>query len=723
MPAPLFGLFDYRPPEGWQQPAPPRGVRVRIPFGRRRLIGVMMGEAGDSDMAGHQLKAVVEVIDAEPLVPGGLLDFCDWVARYYHHPVGEVMATALPVRLRRGDAAARRRNRRWRPARVATEDEAGLARRAPRQAELLALIQRHPEGVNESVLRKQFEGAGQPLRALLAKGLVEEAPPEQPTAAALTPGPDLSEEQAQALNALRAGLGGFSPALLDGVTGSGKTEVYLRLIADVVATGGQALVLVPEIGLTPQLVQRFRSRLPGRLAVLHSGLGEGDRQEAWLAARDGDIDVVVGTRSAVFTPLPRLGLVVVDEEHDPSLKQQDGLRYSARDLAVRLAHDRDIPVVLGSATPSLESLLNARRGRYRHLRLTRRAGGARPPSLNVLDVRGRRMREGVSDALLARVESHLGAGGQVLLFLNRRGFAPTLICHACGWVAECRRCDARMTLHRRQGRLRCHHCGAERPMDQSCPECSARSLMAMGQGTERIEALMRDRFPGVGVARVDRDTTARKGAFEALAASVTSGEARILIGTQMLAKGHHFPEITLVGVINADQGLFGVDFRAAERMAQLITQVAGRAGRAERPGEVYIQTHHPEHPLLLRLIRDGYASFADAALGEREEAGLPPFSHLALLRAESTRPEAPVAFLEQAAEAARSAGAGEVRLLGPVAAPMERRAGRVRAHLLLQADRRADLHRLLGPWTRGLAALPGARQVRWSLDVDPQDLL
>lgn len=507
------------------------------------------------------------------------------------------------------------------------------------------------------------------------------------------------------------------------MTGSGKTEVYLRLIAEVVARHGQVLVLVPEIGLTPQLVERFRRRLPGRLAVLHSGLGEGERQAAWLAARDGEIDVVVGTRLAVFTPLARPGLIVVDEEHDPSLKQQDGLRYSARDLAVRRARDWQVPIVLGSATPSLETLHNARRGRYEHLRLTHRAGGARPPRLNVLDVRGRPMHEGVSDALLARIGDHLGAAGQVLLFLNRRGYAPTLICHDCGWVAECRRCDAHMTFHRRRGRLRCHHCGAERAVDRVCPQCQSQSLMAMGQGTERIEGLMREHFPGIGVARIDRDTTARKGAFEALTAAVSSGEARILVGTQMLAKGHHFPQITLVGIVNADQGLFGADFRAAERMAQLVTQVAGRAGRAERPGEVYIQTHHPEHPLLLRLIRDGYASFAEAALAEREQAGLPPFAHLALLRAESTQPQAPHDFLAQAAAAAQGLACDGVELLGPVAAPMERRAGRVRAQLLLQAPRRVDLHRLLGPWARQLGTLPEARRVRWSLDVDPQDLL
>lgn len=723
VPAPLFGVFDYRPPAGWHESPPKPGVRVRVPFGRRQMTAVVVGGSAGSSVPGHSLKAVQAVLDSEPVMPAELLDLCRWVARYYHHPLGEVLATALPTRLRQGAASERGRPRAWR----ATADGRQVApeklSRAPKQAQVLASVCARDDGVSESSLKAEFDALRAPLKALQDKGLIEPAPPPAPDTSVAESGPELGEEQTHALNHLLAGLEAFQPTLLDGVTGSGKTEVYLRLIREVLSRGRQALVLVPEIGLTPQLVDRFRRRLPGRLAVMHSGLGDAERQQAWLAARDGDVDVLVGTRSAVFTPLARPGLIVVDEEHDPSLKQQDGLRYSARDVAVRRASTLRIPIVLGSATPALETLHNALTGRYDHLRLTRRAGGAQAPRLRVLDVRGRPMREGISGALLGHVSAHLEAGGQVLLFLNRRGYAPTLICHDCGWVAECRRCDARLTVHQRLGRLRCHHCGAERAADVVCPDCGSEALMALGQGTERIEGLVRERFPGVGVARIDRDTTARKGAFEALTASVNEGEARILIGTQMLAKGHHFPEITLVGVINADQGLFGVDFRAPERMAQLVTQVAGRAGRAERPGEVYIQTHHPEHPLLLRLIRDGYASFAEAALLEREQTGLPPFAYLALLRAESTHADRPMAFLAQAGAAAEAFNAPGVMLAGPVPAPMERRAGRVRAHLLLQALQRGDLHRLLGPWTRRLSALPAARQVRWSLDVDPQDLL
>lgn len=723
VPAPLFEIFDYRPPPEWTGAPPAAGTRLRVPFGRRRLVAVLVGTAERSELGVGALKAVEEVLDAAPLIPDELLVLCRWAARYYHHPLGEVLATALPARLRQGAAAVRAQLRRWRVSCVAEERALEAVSRTPKQARLLAYLRAHGDGVDEAALHAEFAHWRGPLKALLDKGLIETAPLPASAASGAEAGPALGEEQRHALARLQAGLERFHPVLLDGVTGSGKTEVYLRAICEILALGRQALVLVPEIGLTPQLVERLRRRLPGRLAVLHSGLSDGQRQTAWLAARDGEVDVVVGTRSAVFTPLARPGLIVVDEEHDPSLKQQEGLRYSARDVAVRRASMLSIPVLMGSATPALESLYNAQRGRYEHLRLTRRAAGARAPTLRVLDVRGRPMREGVSELLLGHVRSHLEAGGQALLFLNRRGYAPTLICHDCGWVAECRRCDARLTLHQRQRRLRCHHCGAERLPDSSCPSCASTALMALGQGTERIEALVRERFPEVGVTRIDRDTTARKGAFEALTAAVSSGEARILIGTQMLAKGHHFPDISLVGVINADQGLFGVDFRAPERMAQLITQVAGRAGRAERPGEVFIQTHHPEHPLLLRLIRDGYASFAQAALAEREQTGLPPFSHLALLRAESTRADSPMTFLAQAAAAARELDTPGVVLAGPVPAPMERRAGRVRAHLLLQAGRRADLHRLLTPWASRLAGLPEARRVRWSLDVDPQDLL
>jgi primosomal protein N' (replication factor Y) len=537
-----------------------------------------------------------------------------------------------------------------------------------------------------------------------------------------SPQPTLTLAQSQAVAAIREGFDRFAAFLLDGVTGSGKTEVYLRVVESILNRGQQALVLVPEIGLTPQLLARFEIRLPGPLAVLHSGLTERERLQAWLTAKSGAASVVIGTRSAIFTPLQRPGIIIVDEEHDTSFKQQEGFRYQARDLALVRAHQAGIPVVLGSATPSLESLLNVQRGRYQRLRLAERVGDAIEPPIQLLDVRRRPMTEGLSDRLLAEMHSHLARDEQVLLFLNRRGFAPTLICHECGWLCQCQRCDARMTLHLRERKLICHHCASEKSVDEACPACGSIDLRALGQGTERIEQFLRQAFPNVGVARLDRDSTRRKGSLQTLLREIRQGERRILIGTQMLAKGHDFPNVTLVAIVDADQGLFGVDFRASERMAQLIIQVSGRAGRAQKPGVVLIQTHHPDHPLLRTLIMQGYAAFAEAALGERYEACLPPFGYQALLRADATKTEPVYRFLNEAHDLAMGL-ARPVEVMGPVPAPMERRAGRYRAQLLIQAQQRQILHEFLDQWTGLLTTLKLTRQVRWSLDVDPADLL
>jgi primosomal protein N' (replication factor Y) len=542
--------------------------------------------------------------------------------------------------------------------------------------------------------------------------------------------PELNAEQARAVAAVTAALGGFVPFVLDGVTGSGKTEVYIRLIAEVLAAGRQALVLVPEIGLTPQLREQLERRLPGPQAVLHSALAEGERERAWQSAADGRALLVLGTRSACLVPLPRLGLIVVDEEHDASLKQQEGFRYSARDLAVRRAQQAGCPVVLGSATPSLETLHNARAGRYHRLELRHRAGGARAPAVALLDIRGQPLHAGLSRLLRAQVEAETAAGNQVLLFLNRRGFAPVLTCHDCGWVGECRHCDARLTYHLRLRRLWCHHCGWYLAAPAVCPACRGTDLRGLGLGTERLEEELRATFPDLSLARIDRDSTRRKGELDRLLAAGRRGETQVLLGTQMLAKGHDFPGVTLVGILDLDQSLYAADFRAPERTAQLIVQVAGRAGRAERPGRVLIQTRHPTHPLLRSLIDGGYAGFAELALAERASAQLPPFAHLALLRADAPAPEVPLEFLRQAralalaqlAEAGAGGQGAGVSVSSPVPAPMERRAGRYRAQLLVEAPLRGALQRFLGPWVAALWSLGRPRGLRWSVDVDPLDM-
>jgi primosomal protein N' (replication factor Y) len=541
------------------------------------------------------------------------------------------------------------------------------------------------------------------------------------TAVAHEVGPQLTPEQDTAVSAIVAAHGRFTPFVLHGVTGSGKTEVYLRAIAEVVARCQQALVLVPEISLTPQLVARFAERFDAPLAVLHSSLSDQERLRAWRAARSGEAPVVIGTRSAIFAPLARPGLIVVDEEHDPSYKQQEGFRYSARDLALARAQRLSVPVVLGSATPALESLERVQAGRATLLELPARTGGASAPSIHLIDLRRHAATQGIATPVVLTIKRHLDAGGQVLLYLNRRGYAPTLFCPACGWAAPCPRCDARLTVHQREGRLHCHHCGGEQRIPELCPTCGE-PAKPVGQGTERIEETLATLFPDAPLERIDRDAVRRRGALEAALDRVTSGAVRLLVGTQMLTKGHHFPDVSLVVVLNADQGLFGTDFRASERLAQTIVQVAGRAGRAERPGEVLIQTEYPEHPLLAQLIAGGYDAFATAALEERRSALWPPFARIAVVRAEAARRELPLEFLEQARQIAASLAPPGLELLGPATAPMERRAGMYRAQLLLHAPTHSPLQRLLAALMPAIEDLPEARRVRWSLDVDPLEL-
>lgn len=724
IPSPLHGSLDYLAPAHCPREALQPGIRVQVPFGKRKAVGVLIQVATHSRIAAQRLRPALSLLDREPLLANDLLELSAWASRYYHHPLGEVIAALLPAALRSGQPARLPSLRVWQVTAAGRDILPAELKRAPRQAALLHRLQRAPQGLRSGQLNEGEWRAA--LRALVDKGWVECHEQERGIAAPAgreLPDIRLNAAQLDAVAAIGAALGRFASFLLDGITGSGKTEVYLELISKSVAAGRQALVLVPEIGLTPQLVQRFAQRLGHEPAVMHSGLSDGERLQAWLLARSGQAPIIIGTRSAVFTPMLRPGIIIIDEEHDLSLKQQDGFRYHARDVAVWRARQLDIPIVLGSATPSLETLYNAERGRYRRLTLPARAGEAKAPRLRTVDMRHQRLEGNLSPQLLEAMSQHLERGNQVLLFLNRRGYAPTLLCHDCGWVAQCRRCDAHLIYHHNQRRLRCHHCGAEQAVMESCPACKGTELRPLGHGTERVEQTLRERFPHYGCARIDRDSTRRKGALQQLLADAHSGRHRILLGTQMLAKGHHLPAVTLAAILDGDQGLFGVDFRAGERMAQLITQVAGRAGRAEQPGEVLIQTHHPDHPLLRTLLTEGYHHYAAAALAERREAELPPFVNLALLRAEAIDAEAPTRFLAAAAALAKELGSAGVLLLGPVPSPMERRAGRFRAQLLLQAMQRADLHRLLDAWLPPLAQLPAARKVRWSIDVDPMEMV
>ena len=730
LPSPLRKLFDYLPPSGVSPTTLRPGMRLRVPFGRREIVGVLVELVEHSEVPLARLKPATELLDLTSPLPPALFKLCLWTAQYYQHSLGDTFSWALPVLLRQGEPAEARQERFWHAATGARPEDPRLGR-APRQREALRTIAQHPHGVAHSLLA-QLQLSKDSLEQLLQKNLLRveirrsHSPQRHQGSWLLQPELPLNHEQRAAVGAIGAGLDGFQPYLLAGVTGSGKTEVYLQLIRQVLEAGKQALVLIPEINLGPQTLARFERRFNARIALLHSNVNDRERLDAWLAARDGEADIIIGTRSALFTPMKNPGLIILDEEHDASYKQQEGLRYHARDLAVVRARQENLPIVLGSATPSLESLHNAHTGRYALLKLTQRAGGAQPPRFLRLDVKSRPLDAGISGPLQQAMAQTLAAGQQVLVFLNRRGFAPTLLCHDCGWLSQCPRCDARMTLHQRHNELRCHHCGyVERP-PLNCPECRRVDLRPVGAGTERAEERLGVLFPDYPVLRIDRDSTSRKGSMDALLTTINRGEPCLLVGTQMLAKGHHFPRVTLVAILDADGGLFSADFRASERMAQLIVQVAGRAGRAEEAGKVIIQTHLADHPLLVQLTEQGYFAFADQALSERRASGLPPFSHLALLRAEAHKPGQGEDFLDQACTEAeqlvQQLGLSGIELLGPVPAPMERRAGRFRAQLLLQANTRAALHRLLSAWIVRVEGLPASRSVRWSLDIDPIDL-
>jgi primosomal protein N' (replication factor Y) len=692
------------------------------------MVGVVVASDIPPACDPSRLRPLDAVLDDRPMLDQSMLDFLLWAARYYHHPPGEAVLAALPLRLRRPCAPVGLEQTVIQLTAAGSEAIGSeRLRRAPRQAEILQWLRTQPgrEGL-QTAFRQVFPAAASSLRALERKGwlrLTQQAPAVVAGQASRDQLPVLSDEQAVAVDELVRGLGAFSVSLLEGVTGSGKTEVYLRLAASVLARGDAVMILVPEIALTPQLFSRFRDRLGSGVRLLHSGLADAERELAWHEIRLGRGSVVLGTRSAVFTPVPRLGLVVVDEEHDPSLKQAEGYRYSARDLAIVRAQRAGCPVLLGSATPSLESLTHARSGRYRHLRLRHRAGLARPPRVALIDLRDQPLRNGLSETLLHTLSETLQRGEQAMLFLNRRGFAPVLSCFSCGWVSDCPLCDAHQTVHRGSGRLICHHCGAQRRVPTRCPSCDAADLHPLGQGTEQLEQVLAERFPDCPLIRIDRDATARKGSLEALLERLSAPGPALLVGTQMLAKGHHFPRVTLVAVVDADGGLFSADYRATERLAQLLVQVAGRAGRGEHRGRVLIQTRFPDHPLLQTLVTEGYSAFAQAALEERAAAELPPFSHQALLRADAPRMDAALDFLRSAVSGIGDVPSGQaVRVWGPVAAPMARRAGRERAQVLLQAERREPLHRVLDRLVERLPTLSGMPQVRWGLDVDPIDL-
>ncbi|GJL81529.1 MAG: primosomal protein N' [marine bacterium B5-7] len=722
--APLSRHFDYALDDS---NVPAVGARVLVPFGSSTRVGFVVSYRTDPSPPTRTLKPIIEIIDETPLFDDGLRRLLEFAADYYQHPLGEVMQAALPSRLRKRLEAP------VDPVNFVLTDSANairthLAANAARQYRVVdALEAAGGGGLNSAELRQTAGECGNALKRLESLGLIRSLSADESTnTITTTPGPTLNPHQLSAVERIISNQGRYECFLLEGVTGSGKTEVYLECARRVIANQRQVLVLVPEIALTPQLISRFRERLGVPVSVLHSGLADGARQRAWLAAKNGLGPIVLGTRSAVFAALPRAGLIVIDEEHDPSFKQQDGFRYNARDIAIKRASMENIPIVLGSATPSLESYYNARRGRYTGVALPQRAGSALMPALHLIDSGQWPLSDGLTRPLIDAIERCLKRGEQSLIFINRRGFAPVTICGHCGWQGKCSRCDAFLTLHQQNAMLRCHHCGSTCPAPTKCPDCGDSDLFLAGVGTQRVEAALARLFPEARVLRIDRDSSAARGALESHLEQIRLRQVDIVVGTQILSKGHDFPGITLVGVLNSDQALYSVDFRAAERLFQSITQVAGRAGRASDPGRVLVQTAFADHPLMRALTRHDYAALAETELELRRKTMLPPFGYLALLRAESINANAAVEFLKTAADIGHTIDIDEdraaVTIMDPVPAPMERRAGRTRAQLMIQSTRRAPLRIFLSHLVSALEAHRSARSVRWSVDVDPIDL-
>ena len=716
---PLFFDYLYSP-----DLTPIVGGRVLVPFGLQKRIGFVVDLPASSDVAKEKLKPIIDVLDAESLFNSTTWDWLAWSANYYRAALGDVLFQALPVKLRNGESAVKNDRTFWRITELGKQAlESGELKRAKKQIEALSLL------LTQDLEKGNNEISSAIWSALKGKDYVEEiiVPTEQKSwQQALGDNPlvnldnrlTLNKQQALAFSQLLF-QEGFNVWLLEGVTGSGKTEIYLQYIEEVLKKGKQVLVLVPEIGLTPQTVRRFQARFNVEIDVLHSNLNDTQRLNVWERARTGQSAIVIGTRSALFTQFSDLGLIILDEEHDGSFKQQDGWRYHARDLGIVLAQKLNIPILLGSATPSLESVNNVQNGKYHHLVLSKRAGNATALRQFVIDLKHQRIQNGLSEPLLKRMQEHLEKGNQVLLFLNRRGFAPVLLCHECGWIDECHHCEKPYTYHQHQRVLRCHHCGAQKTVPMQCGHCGSTHLVTTGLGTEQLEETLKARFPQYNIARIDRDSTARKGKLEGYLEDIQQGKSQILIGTQMLAKGHHFPNVTLVALVNVDNALFSLDFRAEERLAQLYVQVAGRSGRAEKQGEVVLQTHYPDHPLLTTLLEKGYQAFAEETLKLRHNMGLPPFSFQALFKAQCRHSEEAENALSQLASFFYEQKIEGLQVLGPIPAPFSKKAGQYRWQLLLQHASRKQLQAALSRYSPELIK---SSQVRLILDVDPLDL-
>ncbi|OCG46144.1 primosomal protein N' [Gilliamella sp. Choc5-1] len=714
LPVPLYQIFDYQLTKPAQV-----GMRVKVPFGKRDAIGIIVSIDEKTEFDIESLKTITTVIDTEPVFTPSIWRLLNWAASYYHYPIGEVLFHSIPVLLRQGRKAIKEDTKRWQLTQLGKNIDLKSLSRSSKQKLLLSSFR------NNTISDNDFSNTI--YRQLQKKQLIEQVTSQpdnikwQTNFSTNTSSIQLNSEQLYSIEKINKQNDQFGVFLLEGVTGSGKTEVYLNILTNILATGKQALVLVPEIGLTPQTIKRFKQRFNAPIDILHSGLTNKERLNVWLRSKNGENAIVVGTRSSLFTPFKDLGMIIIDEEHDSSYKQQEGWRYNARDLAIIQAKFNNIPIVLGSATPSLETLNNAQNHKYHLLQLTERAGNAMLAKQSILDLRGLVLTAGLSQPLIEQIKKHLSNNNQVMLFLNRRGFSPLLICHDCGWIAECPRCDKPYTLHQKQHKVICHYCDTSRIVPKQCPKCGSTHLMPIGFGTEQLEHQLEILFPNIKISRIDRDTVSKKGALDNYLQSIQQGGAHILVGTQILAKGHHFPDVTLVGIIDVDGALFSSDFRATERFAQIYTQVSGRAGREIKTGQVILQTYHPEHPLLNVLLTDGYQKFAKLTLQERQYTQLPPFSYQALVRAADRNNHYAPSFLQHIYDWLKLHYDHTLWQLGPMPANQPKKAGYYRWQLLLQHTNRQQLQKILNQLLMEINKWTETSRVKWSIDVDPID--
>lgn len=718
---PLYRAFDYRIAEN--QPVQP-GVRYRLPFGKADKVGVLLSSSHSSEFDDSKIRTTFEALDHEPVLSTHMLELARWIADYYLQPPGEVLFQCLPKYLRSANALKDTRIKVWQSRAIDVNTRDAISKRSPRQDELLGAIEQSEGGLNAIQLKAINPNWHGVILALESKQAIDWqwAKPSL-SDIPLQAAPTLSQQQSEVVEAMSAHIDHFSVHLLDGITGSGKTEVYFKLIEQQLALNQQVIYLVPEIGLTSQLVERVKSRFGPQFAISHSGLTDNRRYQAWQQFRDGDVNIMLGTRSCLFSQCDRLGLIIIDEEHDSSYKQEDGIRYHARDVAIKRAQMLDIPILLGSATLSMESINNAAREHFYLHRLTERPTSYPPPPIQLIDVRNVKLDTGCSPQLMQKIAQHIEAGGQVLLYLNRRGFAPVVMCHECGWQAHCTRCDSRLTLHQSLNRLLCHHCGYAQPQPAACPSCQHADIKHYGVGTEQLQQRLQQSFPQVALLRIDRDAISGREAFAERLKTLQKGDPCILIGTQMIAKGHDYPAITLSVILDADQALFSASYRASEQLIQTVFQVSGRSGRGTRQGEAFVQTRFAEHPLMQSLIKQEYRDIAGTVLRERKLLNFPPYARVIMFRADALSLEQAMNKLEEIREQlidlAKQAG---IQCIGPMPALMTRRIGRYRAQLCLIGSDFRQLRATLREAMPNIEKIVSTHSVKWMIDVDAYDL-